>query len=139
MRRGRTEQFCARDAWCGPHAARSTRALGGRVRRRALRRQEIDDFIQVVTKAATTSPDVLEREAKAKRTSLASELRRYGEDGIASRVEALPPEVVDSIQRRAMTIAYSGKHFYLSMCLAAVEQVEGVARPLARRRRKSAT
>jgi len=95
--------------------------------------------VQIVTRGANATPDVLARAENARRTTLARELRRYGEDRIASLVESLPPKRVKSIYGRHFKFASAGKHAYLSLCMAAVEEIEGNARPLARKRRKSVT
>jgi hypothetical protein len=139
VRRGRSGKLSARGACQLPRAARSTRTLGGRLRRRAVTQQEIDDLVQIITKGANAAPDVLARAENARRTTLARELRRYGEDRIASLVESLPSKRVESIYGQHFKFAYAGKHAYLSLCMAAVEEIEGNARPLARKRRKSAT
>jgi hypothetical protein len=52
-------------------------------------------------------------------------------------VETLPAATIDAIYARGMKIAFGGTVMLKSFCLAAVEEVEGAVRPLARKRRKS--
>ena len=107
--------------------------------RRTLESQESSDVVEFVTKGADSSPAVLARALAAQRAMLASELRRYGEDEVALKVEKLPAAKIASIHNRGMAIAFTGLHIPMSLCLAAVEEVEGKSRPLAGKRRKSAT
>ncbi len=106
---------------------------------RALKPQEFDDVVQFVTKGSKAPTAALSRIAEAKRVALAAELRRYGEDVVASKVESLPAARVDAIHARGMRIAFTGMKVLAALCLAAVEEVEGSARPLARKRRRPAT
>ena len=106
---------------------------------RASKSQEIDDLVQLVTKGSKAPAAALRRIVEAQRTALAVELRRYGEDAIASKVESLPATRVESIYARGMKIAFAGTKVLAALCLAAVEEVEGSARSLARKRRRPAT
>lgn len=101
--------------------------------------QSFGDIVEVLTKGSHAGPEALARVANSRKAALVQELRRYGEDSVASKVEVLPNTKVDSIHRRGMTISLSGHPILLSLCLAAVEEIEGASRPLARRRRKSVT
>ena len=107
--------------------------------RRMLKRSELSDVVHYVTNGPNSAPAVLARVTKAKRTALVGELRRYGEDAVATDVEALSDATIDSIHRHGMSIASTGIMIPLALCLAAIAEVEGVSRPLARKRRKSAT
>jgi hypothetical protein len=106
---------------------------------RATKPQEVDDFVQLVTKGSRAPAAALARIADSQRSALAAELRRYGEDAVASQVELLPNARLNSIYARGMRIAFKGTMILTALCLAAVEEVEGSARPLARKRRKPAT
>src|SRR6185437_2270091 len=48
-------------------------------------------------------------------------------------------EIIWAIAQRATQLAFSGENIPRSLCLAAVEKIEGQTRPLARKRRKRAT
>jgi hypothetical protein len=106
---------------------------------RALEPQELEDIVQFVTKGSKAPASALRRIVEAQRAALAAELRRYGEDAVALKVESLPAARVESIHTRGMRIAFTGTKILAALCLAAVEEVEGLARPLARKRRKPAT
>ena len=106
---------------------------------RALKPQELHDIVEIVTKGSIAAPATLARAAANRRAALVRELKRYGEDAVASSVEALPDDRVDSIHNKGMAIAFTGFHIPMSLCLAAVEEIEGASRPLVRKRRKSAT
>jgi hypothetical protein len=108
---------------------------------RALNPQEIHDVVEIITKGPKASVSTLVRIVETKRASLAAELRRYGEETVATKVESLPAASVDAIYAQGMKIAFTGTGTMLlkAFCLAAVEAVEGTARPLARKRRRAAT
>jgi hypothetical protein len=106
---------------------------------RALDFQELDDVVQLVTKGSKAPASTLRRVAEAQRAALVAELRRYGEDAVALKIESLPASKVESIHARGMKIAFTGIMLLTALCLAAVEEVEGSSRPLARKRRKPAT
>jgi hypothetical protein len=77
--------------------------------------------------------------SRAKQASLAADLRRFGEDAVAIKVESLSAVEIDSVHARGMKIAFAGTPLLKAVCLAAVQTVEGKARPLARKRRRAAT
>ena len=106
---------------------------------RALSRQEIHDVVEIATKGSKGSSASLARLADAKRASLAAELRRFGEEAVATKVESLSAAKIDAIHAQGMQIAFTGTMLLKACCLAAVEAVEGAARPLARKRRRAAT
>ena len=106
---------------------------------RALEPQELDDVVQLVTKGSNAPASTLRRVAETQRAALVVELRRYGEDAVASKVESMSAARVGSIHARGMKIALTGTMLLTALCLAAVEEVEGLSRPLARKRRKPAT
>ena len=106
---------------------------------RALVPQGLDDVVQLVTKGSKAPTSTLRRVAEAQRAALVVELRRYGEDAVASKVESMPVGRMGSILARGMKIAFTGTMLLTALCLAAVEEVEGLSRPLARKRRKPAT
>lgn len=75
----------------------------------------------------------------ATREDLCSELVAFGEDAVAATVAKMSKARLADIFRRAGELgaqARTSSHAQ-SLCLAAVEVAEGVARPLARRRRRS--
>jgi len=106
---------------------------------RALKPQELHDVVKIVTKGPKASASTLARIVEAKRSSLAAALRRFGEDAVATKVESLPAATIDAIHAQGMKIAFAGTMLLKAFCLAAVEAVEGEARPLARKRRRAAT
>jgi len=106
---------------------------------RALKSQELNDVVQLITKGPKAPAASLARIVEAKRNSLAADLRRFGEDAVAVKVESLPAVDIDSIHALGMKIAFTGTPPFKASCLAAVQIVEGKARPLARRRRRAAT
>jgi hypothetical protein len=75
----------------------------------------------------------------ATREDLCSELVAFGEDAVAAKVATISRAKLAEIFRRAGELdtragsSSRGK----SLCVAAVEVVEGTARPLARQRRRS--
>ena len=109
-------------------------------RRGAFDPQVLDDLMAHVAKgpAASTAP----RPALlgSNRRGLALELRSYGEDALALAVEAASDETIWAISKRGGELMFSsGEKISRSLCLAAVELIEGNARPLARKRRRRAT
>jgi len=106
---------------------------------RALKPQELDDLVQLVTRGSKAPAATLRRTVDAQRNSLAAELRRYGEESVASKVESLPDAQIQSVHARGMKIAFTGTKILTALCLAAVEEVEGLSRPLARKRRGPST
>ena len=106
---------------------------------RALKSQELNDVVQFITKGPNASAASLARIVEAKRSSLAADLRRFGEDAVAVKVESLTAVGIDSIHALGMKIAFAGTPLLKAFCLAAVQTVEGKARPLARKRRRAAT
>ena len=107
--------------------------------RRALKPQELHDVVQIITKGPKAPAASRARIAEAKRSSLAADLRRFGEDAVAVKVASLPAVDIDAIHARGMEIAFTGTPLLKAFCLAAVQTVEGKARPLARKRRRAAT
>ena len=107
--------------------------------RRALKPQELHDVVKFITKGPKAPAASLARIIEAKRVSLAADLRRFDEEAVAVKVEALSAADIDSIHARGMKIAFTGTPLLKAFCLAAVQTVEGRARPLARRRRRAAT
>jgi len=107
--------------------------------RRALKPQELHDVVQFITKGPKAPAGTLARIVEAKRASLAADLRRFGEDAVAVKVESLSAVEIDSIHARGMKVAFAGTPLLKAFCLAAVQTVEGKARPLARKRRRAAT
>lgn len=76
---------------------------------------------------------------RSNRSGLAFELRSYGEDAVALAVEAAPDKTIWAISKRGGELMFSlGENIPRSLCLAAVELIEGKARPLARKRRRRA-
>lgn len=73
------------------------------------------------------------------REALATELLAYGEDTVASRISSATVDELNEIHKRGREIAFSGEEINLlrAQCLAAIKVLEGAARPLARKRRKS--
>ena len=77
--------------------------------------------------------------------SIARELWRYGEAGLAERAMAMAPDDVLDLGVRVMRIYESGEGERLwpggpkdkAFVLAAIEQLEGIARPARRRIRRS--
>jgi hypothetical protein len=106
---------------------------------RALKPQELNDIVQFITKGPKAPAASLARIVEAKRSSLAVELRRFGEDAVAVKVESMPAADIDSIHALGMKIAFTGTPLLKAFCLAAVQTVEGESRPLARKRRRAAT
>jgi hypothetical protein len=107
--------------------------------RRALNPQELNDVVQFVTKGANAPAATVARIVEFKRASLVADLRRYGEDAVASTVQSLSAAKIDAIHAQGMKIAFTGTMLLKAFCLVAVEAVEGTARPLARKRRRPAT
>lgn len=74
----------------------------------------------------------------ATREDLRNELVAFGEDAVATKIAKLPKAKLSEIFRRAGELAAqtcTSSHGQ-ALCLAAIEVVEGTARPLARRRRR---
>jgi hypothetical protein len=107
--------------------------------RRALKHQELHDVVQFITKGPRAPAPTRARIVEAKQASLAADLRRFGEDAVAIKVESLSAVEIDSVHARGMKIAFAGTPLLKAVCLAAVQTVEGKARPLARKRRRAAT
>ena len=72
------------------------------------------------------------------RRHLASSLYAYGEGPLAERIPTISPEEMDHICDRVIQIAADGRLFASAEAAAAVEVLEGAARPLARSRRRLA-
>jgi hypothetical protein len=88
--------------------------------------------------AASFAPD--QALIGSNRSGLALELRSYGEDAVALAVEAAPDQTIWAISKRGGELMFSsGENIPRSLCLAAVELIEGKARPLARKKRRRAT
>jgi hypothetical protein len=81
---------------------------------------------------------------RTERTSLAKDLWRYGEDDLWKRVLIVPKRTMDAIGERATWYLYhgearpSGESMLIAKALsrAAVEVLEGAARPLKREKRR---
>ncbi|GAB3540482.1 hypothetical protein GCM10027343_09610 [Noviherbaspirillum agri] len=75
----------------------------------------------------------------ATREDLCAELVAFGEDAVATKVAKLSKGRLAEVFRRAgeLDAQSSASSHGHSLCLAAVEIVEGASRPLARRRRRS--
>jgi len=102
--------------------------------------QVISDLLTQLAKgpAASTAPGPAL--LGSNRSGLASELRSFGEDAVALAVEAASDQTIWAISKRGGQLMFSsGENIPRSLCLAAVELIEGKARPLARKRRRRAT
>ena len=102
-------------------------------------RTDIRHIADVITKGPKDSPAAAAHVHKSNRKALAIDLRAFGEDSVASAVEAVSPAKLSEIHARGMRIAFTGANISHSLCLAAVEVLEGKPRALARKRRKRAT
>ncbi|HEV2270574.1 MAG TPA: hypothetical protein VGR92_14050 [Steroidobacteraceae bacterium] len=98
----------------------------------------LDAVVELIGKGPAEAPAAAVIAATSNRKVLVSELRAFGEDSVASAIEVAADEFIWAIGQRAMQLAFSGESIPRSLCLAAVEKVEGQARPLARKRRKRA-
>ena len=94
--------------------------------------------LQFISKGPQGAPAATDVVAASNRTALAADLRSYGEDSVASALEAATDDTVLSIAQRGIQISFTGENIPRSLCLAAVETIEGRLRPLARKRRKRA-
>lgn len=94
--------------------------------------------LEFMTKGPQAVPAATAVVATSNRKALAADLRSYGEDSVASALEAATDETVLSIAQRGIQISFVGENIPRSLCLAAVEIIEGQSRPLARKRRKRA-
>jgi hypothetical protein len=99
----------------------------------------LNAVVELISKGPAGAPIETAVAAASNRKALVSELRSFGEDSVASAIEAAADEIIWAIGQRALQIAFSGEKIHRSLCLAAVEKIEGKARPLARKRRKRAT
>lgn len=72
------------------------------------------------------------------RRHLAASLYAYGEAQVAERIAKISAEEMDRIGDRVIQIAADGRLFASAEAAAAVEVLEGAARPLARSRRRMA-
>jgi hypothetical protein len=77
--------------------------------------------------------------AVSTRKDLAVDLRSFGEDAVASEVLALSDAQFHDLYEIAGAKYLKEGGIVRSLCLAAVELVEGRQRPLTRKRRKRAT
>lgn len=99
----------------------------------------LNAVVELVSKGPMGAPVEATVVTASNRKALVSELRSFGEDSVASAAEAASDEIIWTIGQRALQIAFSGESIPRSLCLAAVEKIEGQGRPLARKRRKRAT
>lgn len=98
--------------------------------------KELAALVKVVSKGASSaleSEDVL---IESNRHGIAVELRAYGEDSVASEVEAASAKRIEAIGKRSAEIIFAGEKPPKALCLAALEILEGRQRPLARKRRR---
>jgi hypothetical protein len=95
--------------------------------------------VELAANGPVAAPDAAALIAKSNRAGLAEQLRSFGEDSVASAVEAASDETIWRISKRGVEIAFSGENIPRSLCLASVEIIEGKPRALARRRRRRAT
>lgn len=95
-------------------------------------------LLEFISKGPQGAPADTAVVAASNRTALAADLRSYGEDSVASALEAATDDTVLSIAQRGIQISFTGENIPRSLCLAAVETIEGQFRPLARQRRKRA-
>ena len=110
------------------------------MKRGAFDQQVLNDLMAHVAKGplALTLPGTALLDAN--RRGLLLQLLSYGEDAVASAVEKASDETIWSISKRGgQLMLSSGENIQRSLCLAAVELIEGNARPLARKRRRRAT
>jgi hypothetical protein len=122
-----------------PASGRSTQPSGGTLRNKVLDPTFLNAVVELISKGPVGAPVEAAVVAATNRTALVSELRSFGEDSVASAIEGAADEIIWAIGQRAMQIALSGESIPRSLCLSAVEKIEGQARPLARKRRKRAT
>jgi hypothetical protein len=66
---------------------------------------------------------------------VATNLRAYGEEAVASAVVRLSPSQIEQFERSAGSHAATGMPYARAVALAAVEIVEGAPRALKRKRR----
>lgn len=119
-----------------PTRGRSTQPLGSTLGDSVLDPTLLNAVVELISKGPTGAPVEAAVVAASNRKLLVSELRSFGEDSVASAIEAAADEIIWAIGQRAMQIAFSGENIPRSLCLAAVEKIAGQARPLARKRRK---
>jgi len=98
----------------------------------------LDAVAELIGKGPARAPAKRAVVAASNRKALVSELRSFGEDSVASAIEVAADELIWAIGQRATQLAFSGENVPRSLCLAAVERIEGQARPLARKRRQRA-
>lgn len=99
----------------------------------------LNAVLELISKGPVGAPDEAAVVVASNRRAMVSELRSFGEDSVASAVEVAEDEIIWAIGQRAMQIALSRENIPRSLCLAAIENIEGRPRPLARKRRKRAT
>ena len=122
-----------------PSGGRPTQPFGGTLRSNALDPTFLDAVVEFIGKGPAGAPAEAAVVAASNRKMLVSELRSFGEDSVALAIEVAADEIIWAIAQRATQLAFSGENIPRSLCLAAVEKMEGQTRPLARKRRKRAT
>lgn len=121
-----------------PSGGRSTQPPGGTLLKSILDPTFLDAVAELIGKGPAGAPAEAVVAAASNRRVIVSELRAFGEDSVASAIEVATDEFIWAIGQRAVQLAFSGESIPRSLCLAAVEKIEGKARPLARKRRKRA-
>jgi hypothetical protein len=109
------------------------------LKRTGIDSRSLDAVLHLITKGPVAAPAAAAVVASSNRKAIAADLLRFGEDDVASAVKAASDGTIWAISKRGGEIALSGENIPRSLCLAAVEIIEGNSRPLARRRRKRAT
>ena len=109
------------------------------MRRRETTPDDIREILKIVLSQDGPSPDSAKIMATATRQQLVIGLRAFGEDAVAARVSSLSDADMRKLYQRAGSTYLTQNGYVRSLCLAAIEVVEGQSRPLARKRRKRAT
>ena len=100
---------------------------------------ELDELLKLTLASATASTGKGRHILSTTRTALVADLRAFDEDSVADAIPKLSDSELSRLFERAGVIDQRENSSSRSLCLAAVEIVEGKKRPLARKRKKSAS
>jgi len=109
------------------------------MKRRVSTPKDFDEILGVTLGPGVSVPGSGRMLVTATRQQLVTALQTFGEDAVAGQVTSLSDARMRKLYQRAGEIFADQSNYVRALCLAAVEVIEGLSRPLVRTRRKNAT
>jgi len=109
------------------------------MKRRISTAKDFDEILGIAIGLGNSVPGSGRMLVTATRQQLVAALQTFGEDAVAGQVKSLSDAKMRKLYQRAGEIFDEHSNYVRALCLAAVEVIEGLPRPLVRTRRKNAT